>query len=115
MMSRGSSDWLVLNIGEIKEGVVLLRFEWHGEEISIPDDLVFFSSMDGPNGVVKSVSGSELKASSIELAGDLVVYPAMINKQWSRDKSLFGNVTLSLRFETNQDDFEILLTHVYFA
>lgn len=115
MLSRGSSDWLVLKIGEIKEGVLLLRFEWFGDEIVTPEDLVFFHSVNGTEGDVKSIPGDQFKAKHSQLAPDLLIYPVMINKKWSHDNSLFGNVTLALRFETKQQDWEALLTHVYYA
>ena len=118
MLSRGTSDWLVLDIGEIKEGIVLLRFDWsedYGNGMDLPEDLVFYHSINGPDGTVQTVSGETFLEESVSLAPDLFVYPVMVNKKWSHSKDLRANVTLALRFETETADFPMLLTHVYYA
>ena len=114
MLSRGTTDWLLLDIGFMKEGVILLRFEWN-EKMDVPDDLTFYYSTDGPMGNVTAVPGTVLAEKSVTLAGDLTVFPLMINKKYSHDKSLFGLANLVLRFETSQADFQMLLTHIYYA
>lgn len=114
MLSRGSTGWLVLDVGEIKEGVVLLRFE-QNDPTNLPNDLAFYYSVDGPMGNVTRVSGAAFAKRTVQLARDLSVFPLMINKKYSHDESLFGSVELALRFETSQPDFQMLLTHVYYA
>ena len=114
MLSRGTTDFLILNVGEIKEGVVLLRFELDGTR-NLPGDLTFQYSVDGPEGTLTTVDGATFVEKSVRLTKDLTVFPVMINKKYSHDDSLYGSVTLALRFETSQADFEMLLTHVYYA
>eukprot|EP00977_Amphora_coffeiformis_P010039 scaffold2353_cov167-Amphora_coffeaeformis.AAC.30 len=114
MRSRGTTDWLLLDIGFIKEGVILLRFEWN-DAMKLPDDLIFHYSTNGPMGNATAVPGTVLAEKSVALAKDLTVFPLMINKKYSHDKSLFGLVNLALRFETSQADFHMLLTHIYYA
>lgn len=118
MLSRGTTDWLVLDIGEVKEGVVLLRFEWseaYGNGMVLPKDLMFYYSMSGPNTAATQVDGETFLQDSVPLADDLFVYPVLVDKKWSHSKSLSRNVTLALRFETETADFPMLLTHVYYA
>ena len=118
MRSRGTSDWLVLDIGEVREGIVLLRFEWseeYGNGMVLPEDLTLYHSIDGPGGTVTSVNSENFLEDSVSLAHDLLVYPVLVNRKWSHNQSLRANVTLALRFETDTADFPMLLTHVYYA
>lgn len=119
LLGYGDSGWLALDIGVVKEGVVLLRFEWskeYGNGMDLPGDFQFQYSTEGINGAMTTVTGKEFLKKGKSLASDLWVFPVMINKSWSHDATLFGNIELGLRFSTGQGEaFKMLLTHVYYA
>jgi hypothetical protein len=119
LLGYGDSGWLNLDIGAVKEGVVLLRFEWskeYGNDMDLPADFQFQYSTEGIDGKRTTLNGEEFLKKGKSLTLDLWVFPVMINKSWSHNATLFGDIELGLRFTTGQGEaFKMLLTHVYYA
>ena len=106
----------------IKEGVVLLRFEWKEESppISLPDlsewlpkDLIFEYHLN--NGETTSLDLESFLDRNVQLAEDLIVFPLLLDRQMSHTDDI-EDMTVSFWFRTAHiDDFAVLLTHVYYA
>jgi hypothetical protein len=128
----GLSGWLVVNVPDVKEGLIFARLEWwHARRISQtdgwtevnngiggrllgkveawPDDLFFDIAVNGK--IVKTYNYEEMMAKTGEIAYNESFYPLV------DDKSVTGDVELGLRMRSEKDPrmAGMAVTHIYWA
>jgi hypothetical protein len=116
-VGHGESDWLYMSL-PIVEGIVMLRFDLkmnldtsdQGDLNSLPDDFRFDLSIGG---IERTLMRDEFIGMGKEIANDLIVHPVLNDKKMSREEG-FEQLELGIRIRTAKD-FQIMLTHVYYA
>jgi hypothetical protein len=115
ILGHGGSDWLTMNVGVVKEGIILGRFDFGGD-VSIPDlpsDFLFEYSVAGN---VTSLSRNDFTDSIVQIVSDLWVFPFLIDREMSHTVNESEQiVVVAIRVSSSVANDLIRLTHIYYA
>ena len=115
ILGHGGSDWLSMNVGVVKEGIILGRFDF-GADVSIadlPSDFVFEYSVAGK---VTSLSRDEFTDSIVQIVSDLWVFPFLIDREMPHTVNESEEiVVVAIRVSSSTANDLIRLTHIYYA
>jgi hypothetical protein len=118
IMGHADSGELKVSLPYVKEGVVLVRFDWQLEGgprlANLPNDFIFEYSVDDKG---TSLSVDEFRRLGVQLADDCYVYPLLIDKEMSRNESETKMIKLGMqiRSSTGGSAASLFLTHIYYA
>jgi hypothetical protein len=115
ILGHGGSDWLTMNVGVVKEGIILGRFDF-GVDLSIatlPRDFLFEYSVAGK---VTSFSRDEFTDHIVQIVSDLWVFPFLIDREMSHTVNESEQiVVVAIRVSSSVANDLIRLTHIYYA
>jgi hypothetical protein len=115
ILGHGGSDWLTLNVGAIKEGIILGRFDFgiNRSLADLPDDFLFEYSVGGN---ATSLSRDEFVNFGVQIVSDLWVFPFLIDREMSHNVDESKQiVVVAIRVSSSVASDLIRLTHVYYA
>jgi hypothetical protein len=114
ILGHGGGDWLTMNVGVVKEGIILGRFDFGADHASIadlPNDFLFEYSVAGK---ASSLSRDEFIDFGVDVVSDLWVFPFLIDREMSLNVDESEQiVVVAIRVSSNTD--LIRLTHIYYA
>lgn len=118
LFGHGDSGPLKLLVPGVKEGIILVRFDWQVNGVKsineLPDDFQFIYIIDYQ---VKTLNKIEFQNFGVKIADDVIIYPLLIDKDMAKKeidiKSI--NIQIEIRSQSMGSNVTILLTHLYFA
>jgi hypothetical protein len=115
ILGHEGSDWLSMNVGVVKEGIILGRFDFGaGRSIAdLPNDFLFEYPVAGK---ASSLSRDEFIDFGVEIVSDLWVFPFLIDREMSHNVDESEQiVVVAIRVRSSVANDLIRLTHIYYA
>lgn len=118
IIAHGKSGKLSLSLPNVKEGIVLARFDWqleNGPRVKfLPPDFAFLTTV---NGETKSIGRSEFATKAVDITGDLRLHVLLLDKEMARNVGETKTIDIDLEVRSDMTGLKplILLSHIYYA
>jgi hypothetical protein len=119
IIGHGSSGKLSLSIPNVREGIILARFDWSlddGPRVKyLPPDFQYILTV---NGQTTTQNRQDFANSAIDLLDDLRLHVLMMNKDMSHTDQGDGktiDVDIEIIAKSTADKPKIYLSHIYYA